>query len=124
MKTYRQIKDQQPILVECFFAFSNQQFEEGKKKANIGDKKILDGGMGLYGTREGIQQLFDYYKNQDKEIAENCNPQDVYNYEYNNHECGYTNDDTEAIQIVVNIFGKERAKEVKRKHHYIDIEDI
>ena len=101
MKTYRQIKDQQPVLFECFFAFSNEQFAEGKKKAGIEGKKILDGGHGLYGTKEGIQKLFDHYDNVDKEVAEQCDPQDVYDYEFNNHECGYTNTDEEAIKIVV-----------------------
>lgn len=122
MKTYRQIKDQQPVLFECFFAFSNAQFHEGKKKAEIEDKKILDGGLGLYGTQEGIQKLHDAYKSIDQEVAENCNPQDVYDYEFNNHECSYTNTDDEAILIVIHIFGKEKAKTVKRKFSYTEIE--
>ena len=122
MKTYKQIKDQQPVLFECFFAFSNEQFTEGKKKAGIEDKKILDGGHGLYGTREGIQKLFDDYDKIDQEVAENCNPQDVYDYEFHNHECSYTNDDEQPINIVVRIFGKEIAKEVKRRFAYTEIE--
>jgi hypothetical protein len=50
MKRYTEIKDKQPELFECFFAFSNEQFNEGKKKANIGDKKILSGDAGAYVT--------------------------------------------------------------------------
>jgi hypothetical protein len=122
MKSYTQIKDQQPQLFECFFAFSNEQFTEGKIKAGIEDKKILRGPAGLFGTQEGIKKLFADYDAIDKEIAENCNPQDVYNYEFDNHECSYTNDDQDPINIVVRIFGKERAKEVKRRFAYSKIE--
>ena len=48
------------------------------------------------------------------EVVENCSPQEVYDYEFLNHECGWTGDDEEAIQIVVHYFGVDRAKEVKR----------
>lgn len=122
MKNYAEIKDTQPVLFECFFAFSKEQFNEGKKKAGIEDKKILSGDSGLYGTKEGIQKLFSDYEKIDTEIAENCNPQDVYNYEFNNHECSYTNSDEEPINIVVRIFGKERAKQVKRRFAYAEID--
>lgn len=124
MKTYREIKDQHPVMEECFFAFSNIQFEEGKKKAGIEDKKIYNGGMGLYGTKEGIKKFLDFYDNNTKEIAEKCDPQVVYDYEYDNHECSYTNDDTEVIKIVVCTFGEEKAKLVKRRHGYVAIDDL
>lgn len=124
MKTYKQIKDQQPVMVECFFAFGNDQFAEGKKKMGLEDKKLYDGGMGLYGTKEGIKKFFDHYKNVNKEVAENCNPQDVYDYEYTNHECSYTNTDEEAIKIVVGIFGEERAKQVKRHYACVSIDEL
>jgi hypothetical protein len=124
MKTYKEIKSQQPVLFECFFAFGNDQFKEGKEKAGIVDKKIFDGGHGLYGTQEGIKKLFDDYDKIDQEIADNCNPQDVYDYEFTNHECSYTNDDESAIKIVVGIFGKEKAKEVKRHFGYIEIDKL
>ncbi|MDD5356050.1 MAG: hypothetical protein PHY56_05910 [Candidatus Omnitrophica bacterium] len=121
MESYASIKDKQPELFECFFAFSNEQFNEGKKKAGIEDKKIYSGVAGLYGTREGIKKLYDDYDAIDKEIAKKCDPQDVYNYEFSNHECSYTNDDEQPINIVVRIFGKERAKEVKRRFAYTEI---
>lgn len=118
MSNFSKIYNQQPELFECFFAFSNEQFTEGKKKAGIEDKKIYSGGAGLYGTKEGIKKLFDDYDNIDKEISEKIDPQEVYNYEFDNHECSYTNDDEEAIKIVVRIYGEEKAKQVKRKFGY------
>lgn len=121
MENYATIKDKQPVLWECFFAFSNQQFAEGKKKMGIEDKKLYDGGHGLYGTREGIKKLFADYDAIDKEIAEKCDPQDVYDYEWNNHECSITNDDEDAINIVIRIFGKEIARTVKRRFAYSEI---
>lgn len=48
------------------------------------------------------------------EVVENCSPQEVYDYEFLNHECGWTGDDEEAIQIVLHYFGADRAREVKR----------
>ena len=121
MESYAKLKDKQPMLWECFFAFSNQQFAEGKKNAGIEDKKIYDGGHGLYGTREGIKKLFDDYDAIDKEIAERCDPQDVYNDEFANHECSITCDDSDVIAIVIHIFGKDKAKTVKRKYGYTEI---
>ena len=124
MKTYEQIKNQHPVMIGCFFAFSNTQFAEGVKEKGLEGQKLYDGGAGLYGTKEGIQQFLNFYNAVNKEVAEQCKPQDVYDYEFNNHECGYTNDDMEAIKIVVCIFGDERAKEVKRKFGCVKLDKL
>lgn len=122
MKSYTMIKDKQPELSECFFAFSNEQFTEGRKNAGLEGKKICAlENIGLYGTRKGIKKLLADYDAIDREIAKNCDPQDVYDYEFDNHECSYTNDDEDAIGIVIRIFGTEKAKEVKRRFAYTDI---
>ena len=121
MENYVTLKDKQPVLWECFFAFSNEQFAEGKKKMGIEDKKLYDGGAGLYGTKEGIKKLFDDYDAIDKEIAEKCDPQEVYRYEFNNYECSITCSDEDAINVVIRIFGAERARTVKRRFAYSEI---
>jgi hypothetical protein len=118
MFLYNEIKEKQPILFECFFAFSNEQFVEGKVKAGIVDQKIYSGIGGLYGTKEGIKKLYDDHDAINAEVAEKCDPQEVYAYEFGNHECGYTYDDSEAFAIIEGIFGEERAKAVKRKFAY------
>lgn len=69
---YQKIKLQEPILEQCFFAFSNQQFTEGKEKARITNEKIFDGGAGLYGTKEGLEKLRNFYTEKEKQIAVEC----------------------------------------------------
>ena len=126
MRNYCELKDYEPELVECFFAFNNQQFAEGVKEKGIEGKKILRAPGGLFGTKEGIQKLYDDYDANSKRIGEECDPQEVYDYEFNNHECGYTHDDTEAIKLVVSYFGDEKAKMVRRNNgcRYLKIEEL
>lgn len=124
MSNYITLKDQQPVLVDCFFAFSNSQYNEAIEKHNLKEKKILRAAGGLFGTREGIQKLYDDYDEISKQITENCDPQEVYAYEFDNHECSYVCDDEEAIKLVVSYFGDEKAKEVKRRFAYTKIENL
>jgi len=114
MKSYTEVKSNEPVLTDCFFAFSNEQFAEGIKRFNLEGKKIYRGMGGLFGTKEGIDQLMKHYDDQALEIADQCDPQEVYDYEFWNLECSYTNDDREAYLITESYFG-ERAKTVKRK---------
>ncbi len=118
---YKKIKDQQPELKDCFFAFSEKQLEEGLEKTGLKKSEVYNGAAGLIGTREGIKAFYGFYENQTKEIAEKCSPQEVYDYEFCNHECSYVGDDQEAIQIVVDYFGRERAKEANRSYAYTEI---
>lgn len=102
-----------------FFAFSNEQFEEGMKKiAHLqeGDEKVMSFGHGGYGWRKYIFQMLNYYEEQDKKVAEQCDPQEIYCYEYNNHECmyGYEGDEP-AYDIVYNIFGEEGLKALTKR---------
>lgn len=116
MATYAEIKNQQPVLFECFFAFSDQQYNEGIAKNNLEGKKIYRGFGGLFGTQEGIKKLYDDYDAITKEVAEKCDPQEVYDYEFSNHECSYTYDDSEAMKIVISYFEPEQYNAVKRRY--------
>lgn len=115
---YSELKKQQPVLEECFFAFSNEQFAEGVKEHNLEGKKIYSGEYGLYGTADGIQKFYAAYEAIELQIIEQCSPQEVYDYEFDNHDCTYVGDDEEAIDIVLNLFGVEKAKTVVRKYGY------
>jgi hypothetical protein len=113
--SYSEIKEKQPVLTGCFFAFSNEQFAAGISEKGLEGKKIYRGSGGLYGTKEGIEALMNFYDNISIEITEKCTPAEVYEYEYWNHECEYIGDDSEAMKIVVSYFGEERAAEFSRK---------
>jgi hypothetical protein len=117
---YQQIKNQQPVLRDCFFAFSTEQFNEGVKKHNLEGQKIYRGHGGLYGTSEGINELMSFYDNLNERIGKECDPQEVYNYEFDNHECSITCDDTEVMKIVLGIFTEEQCLNIKRKNGYLN----
>ncbi len=121
---YQQIKNEQPILRECFFAFSTEQFNEGMAKHNLEGQKIYRGVGGLYGTKEGINELMAFYEGLGSRISKECKAQEVYDYEFGNHECSYTNDDSEAMMIVMSYFSEEDCKQVKRKYDYCSIEEL
>lgn len=113
-----------------FFAFSNQQFAEGKRKLEQngwladGDK-IYHMGAGGYTTERGIKEWEKAVAEKDNKIRTECNPQDVYDYEHDNHESSISWDgDLEAIRIVDSIFGEEAAKGVRRRNACYKLEDI
>ena len=118
MSKYQKIKSKEATLKECFFAFSNEQLNEGIKCLNLKGQRIINAGAGLYGTIEGINAFREFYENIKERISKECNPQDVYDYEYLNHECEYTGDDTEAFEIVQYYFSKDQCKQVKRMFAY------
>jgi hypothetical protein len=121
---YQEIKNEQPILRNCFFAFSKEQLNEGIAKHKLEGQKLFSGYGGLYGTKEGIDELMNFYDNLNTRIATECDPQEVYDYEHSNHECGYTYDDSEAMMIVISTFTEEQAKNVKRKNACYTIEEL
>ncbi len=117
--TYSELKDKQPEMIECFFAYSDEQYEKGITKHSLHDKKVYSANPGLYGTSEGIKQFFDAYDKIHEEIKEQCTSQEVYDYEFANHECNYTGDDSEALEIVKSYFGEGSTKDLNRFPTYI-----
>jgi hypothetical protein len=113
---YQQIKNEQPILRNCFFAFSKEQFNEGIAKHNLEGQKIYQAKGGLYGTHEGISELMNFYSELDNRIANECDPQEVYDYELDNHECSITCDDTNVMLAVMQTFGWKECTKIKRKY--------
>lgn len=121
---YQQIKNEQPVLKDCFFAFSNEQYNEGIKKHNLEGKKIYRGMGGLFGTYEGIEELMSFYDNLGKRIGQECDPQEVYDYELDNHECSYTNDDSEPMMICLSHFTEEQCSKIKRRFGHSSIGEL
>lgn len=122
--SYSELKNKQPELFECFFAFSDKQFEEGIKKHNLEGKKIFRADGGLFGTNQGIEKLYADYEAINAEIKTTCQPQEVYDYEFINHECDYVGNDHEAIKIVASYFSDEQADTVKRRFGYVKISEL
>lgn len=119
LEKYQQLKYENHAPMEgCFFAFNKQQYEEGYEKIkhllSEGEKIVSVGNTGLFGKRECVDRYFDFYDNKNKLIREECDPQEVYYDEWNNHEICYTHDDEEAIKIIIDIWGVEVAKTIKR----------
>lgn len=132
VKRYREIQDTHPDADKCgvFFAFSNQQFSEGYKHlvelGHIKDgDKVLQSIGGAFGTKDGLDKFFKFYKDRDKPIREECDPQEVYFYEYNNHESMISWDgDLEAIKIIIDIWGADVARNIERYNASMTVEQI
>lgn len=119
---YKEIKNSHPEIDDygVWWAFSDEQFARGRQHAiEIGklnpDDKIYSGGAGLYGTSDAIKAFFAAYEKRDEQIPKECDPQEVYFYEYNNHECMISWDgDQDAYKLIVEYWGEEIASKIKR----------
>ena len=99
-----------------FFAFSTEQFENGYKglvaRGLIQDgDKVCGFGAGAYGPKEGMKRWMAEADAIDEQIARECDPYEVYCYEYNNYECCiYYDGDERAVKEVLRLFGLERTQ--------------
>ena len=106
-----------------FFAFTDDAMKKGIKSIGFDpdNKESWKGKIfnyrklapGLFGTKEGLTNMLDAMDRIRKQIASECDPQEIYIHEYNNHECQYT-DDSLAYERVLSIFGEDVAKQIKR----------
>ena len=131
LKRYRELCDERYKVnvakYDCFFAFSDRQFEDGLKSIRPlrEGEKLVSIGAGGYGTKDGAERLFAFYDAVDEKIRSECDPQEVYVYEYNNHECCISWDgDLEAIRLVASIWGEDVARRIKRRSEYYSIERV
>lgn len=114
----------------CWYAFGQDQFDKAvaaKKNAGLlsDNDKVVAGGAGLYGTCEGIRGLLQFYDERNKVIAAECDPQEVYFTEYNNHECMYAWDgDLGAVQVILDIWGKDVAERLVRFSDCYSVDEI
>jgi len=120
IERYQQLRDEQFDFEKhgMFFAFSQEQFDNQydalvKKGYLSKDVKLSRGFAGSVGPKEGFEAFNRFADDQDARIAKECDPQEVYIYEWNNHECMFGNEES-AYAIVEDIFGKERASKIKR----------
>lgn len=120
---YMEILKEEPDMDECgvFFAFNDESFDKGYRRLverghiKDGDRIVRKAVCGLYGTECGLKRFNDFYKDKGRRIASECDPQEVYFREYNNHESmiGYEGD-TEPVSLVIRLWGEETARKIKR----------
>ncbi len=122
VELYVQLRNERPSYEQCFFAFSQERFDEEYQKLvasgqiKNGDKVYYVANItGLYGTKEGLDKVFEFKRAIDERIKNECDPQEVYFYEYNNYECMNREDgDSPAIDVILHIFGVDVARRIKR----------
>ena len=88
-------------------------------------EKIIQFMDDCYATPNGIKMMFEHEVFVKELIKKECDPQEVYYYEYNNYIC-YQNyyGDAEAIKTVYDIYGEEITRSIKRFNATISIEEL
>ncbi len=110
---------------DCFFAFDGKQLEEGLTRIGKTKDQVRSFGNGLIGTKEGFARYLEFIEKQNERIANECDPQEVYFDESNNHECMIAYEgDTAAIELVMDIFGNEIAKSLTRYNKLYSYEQL
>lgn len=86
-----------------FFAFGNEQFEEAMKEHNYKKEDLCSTGLGMIMPKANLKNYIEQSKELnewfDKEVKK-LNPNSVIIYELNNHECYYTGDISDALDIL------------------------
>lgn len=129
IKRYKELLDERDSCdlskFDMFCAFSKRQFEENRKTIRpLKDgEKYVDFGAGVFGTRDGIEKYLAFSDSIKKRIAEECDPQEVYCYEFNNYECCIAYDgDANAIRLVADYWGWDKAREIERWNGFYSID--
>ena len=129
IKRYHEIKEETYNVnlanYDCFFAFSREQLEEGLKRIGKTKDQIYKYGNGLFGTHDGFTRYMNYLKQADERIKNECDPQEIYFYEFNNHECmiDYAGD-TSAIELVIDLFGIDVLPTITRYNKLYSTEQL
>ena len=132
IELYKSLKNELSATLKGFedkflFAFSDKQFENDASNLpdNAQNLKVYSFGAGCFATERAIKALFARTNNTYKRIKNECDPQEVYYYEYNNHECCIRWDgDSEAIYKVMCYFGDDVARTIKRDRAFYTIDEI
>ena len=128
LKVYQAIRKEQyeHVHPETCWEFTNFQNVLNKLKPLLKEgEKIIRFANGGYATPKGWEMMKAFWKSIDERIRTECDPQEVYYYEYNNHEsCINYEGDTDAIQIIINIYGPDVARQIKRFSKKMTIDQL
>ena len=87
-----------------FFAFSNEQFQQGLDKLNVTKEEIVSMGAGGFIKKTAVQDYKDMIKKHEQGtkdfLANPANLLAALVYELCNHEYGYTGDDSDALKAL------------------------
>lgn len=109
---------------DVFFAFGREQFTEALEKSGLDASEVVAFGAGCYGTREGIK-AFLQAMNSRLDALKNCHPDALFAYEFANHECGYTREHSEALEVTQAYFPDyEPTDELLHYLYYSDNEEF
>lgn len=102
-----------------FFAFSNEQFNKNKTPLKEGEKYVSIG-VGGYMPKgnyaafvEGMKSIKKFGKNK---VKENNLAETEILYELNNHECFYTGDYSDVVDMFKGTYTREQIRDVYNKH--------
>ncbi len=116
-------KDYNDLFTTCgvFWAFSNEQFEEGKAKNPIAEgEKYLSIGGGGYMPKRNIQALEDVIKaieaTYKAQIAQYKQREANILYELNNHEAYYTGSIEDTLEALGSEYTTEEVQAVYKKY--------
>lgn len=112
--------------VNLFWAFSNEQFEKNKTPLKEGEKYVSIGMGGFLPKgnveefKNGLDEIEKWYKG---EIKKNKAGEKEIAYELHNHECFYTNDITDVVEMFEGTYTREQiwkvyVKEAKKVNAY------
>jgi len=109
------------LIKKCkmFFAFSNKQFEENKTELKEGEK-YLSIGMGAYLPKgnlkiweDGMEEINNWGRNEIKK--KKLEEQEIL-YELRNHECFYTGEIDDVLDMFKGTYTDEQIRLVYRKY--------
>lgn len=117
-----------------FFAFDQKQFDEGFRQVEHlretspetgKPEKIISFGAGGYGWEHSFYDMLNIMDGIAYKIKTECDPYEVYCYEYNNHEgCINWDGDKDAMKIIIRIYGKDVARKIKRFRPFYTIDEL
>lgn len=100
-----------------FFAFGQDQFTTNK----IGEEPFVSMGAGLYCSETNAPTLAEafhkFVDEKNEQIKKECTPQEVFDYEYNNYECDYTNDVENPCMYIIELYGMDTLKKMAKANN-------